>query len=83
MSTPQDAFQRWLEPGMIWEDPGGDVHFDIPAMLKFLKMENTAENRQQCADYCCKLLAEKWPLANVSVVEGPCEGLDSQPLPPK
>lgn len=45
----------------IWEDADGNMHFNVPDLLKMVDLEDTAENREKVKAMVHEIVAEYIP----------------------
>jgi hypothetical protein len=66
MSDARNQKAYDVAPG-IWVDREGGAHFDVQALMKLFRIEDTPRNRQEVMEFCEEVLKRQMPAANVIV----------------
>lgn len=55
-----NEIQRWITP-FCWLDTDHGLHFDIPALLWVMGVEDTPAHRENCTKMCREIMAKEFP----------------------
>lgn len=68
-ATGSKAMKTWILEPFAWEDDKGNLHLDVPEILRYLDIPNTPENRTRATMMIVDMVREQSPASEIRVCD--------------